>query len=154
MGNNSCKPGYVKLSFHTHEEKSLKDILENLDTRVEMISEEEALPTIHRILTDKKKMLATAESYAGGLISKLITDLPGSSQYFLGSVVSYHNNIKRDVLSVSEDTLINYGAVSEECAREMVEGLEKLYHSDYSICYRYSRSGWRKSTKTGRPCFY
>lgn len=77
--------------------------------------------------------IATAESCTGGLISKRITDVSGSSEVFDGGVVSYANEIKHKLLGVSEDTLNQYGAVSEQTAREMAVGVRKLMNADYGI---------------------
>ena len=80
--------------------------------------------------------LALAESCTGGLISSHITDLPGSSGYFLGSAVTYSNISKNRVLGVSQDTLSKYGAVSEQTAIEMAEGAATVFISDFSNIYR------------------
>ena len=77
--------------------------------------------------------LGIAESCTGGKISGLITSVPGSSAYFKGSVVAYSNEIKRDVLGISETDLINHGAVSEAVVRKMAEGVSGLYKTDYAI---------------------
>jgi CDP-diacylglycerol--glycerol-3-phosphate 3-phosphatidyltransferase len=74
--------------------------------------------------------LATAESCTGGLLASLITDRPGSSRYFLGSVVAYSNRIKSAVLGVAENDLERHGAVSEPVARAMAEGVRRLYGCD------------------------
>jgi PncC family amidohydrolase len=76
--------------------------------------------------------LALAESCTGGLISSHITDLPGSSGYFLGSAVTYSNISKNRVLGVSQDTLSKYGAVSEQTAIEMAEGAATVFISDFA----------------------
>ncbi|WP_423146109.1 competence/damage-inducible protein A [Rubrolithibacter danxiaensis] len=77
--------------------------------------------------------LAVAESCTGGYISHLITQHPGSSTVYLGGAVTYSNELKMKVLGVSEDTLENFGAVSEETVREMATGAVKNFDSDYSI---------------------
>jgi len=89
--------------------------------------------TIGELLLEKKLTLGTAESCTGGLIAKLITDIPGSSEYFLGSVVAYDNSVKEKVLGVSEDTLVKYGAVSEETALAMAYGANKLLKTDLAL---------------------
>lgn len=66
--------------------------------------------------------LATAESCTGGLVGATVSAVPGASDVFLGGVVSYANAVKMKVLGVREDTLTQFGAVSEACAREMVLG--------------------------------
>ncbi len=77
--------------------------------------------------------ISTAESCTGGMVAARIVNVPGSSRYFLGGVVSYANEIKMRVLGVSADTLSTYGAVSEQTAREMVLGVKKLMGSDCAI---------------------
>jgi PncC family amidohydrolase len=77
--------------------------------------------------------LSVAESCTGGSLSAHLTALPGSSQYFLGSVVSYSNKLKTDLLGVSESLLKAKGAVSEEVANAMVKGILKCTGSDYGI---------------------
>ena len=82
------------------------------------------------LLKSKKLKLATAESCTGGLISKRITDVSGSSEVFEGGVVCYSNRFKENVLGVSPETLKKYGAVSRETAREMVKGVLSLTKAD------------------------
>lgn len=91
-----------------------------------------ALSEMVKALESKGSSLALAESCTGGLISTLITDLPGSSNYFLGSAVTYSNSSKNRILGVSQDTISKYGAVSEQTAVEMAEGAAKVFGSDYA----------------------
>jgi nicotinamide-nucleotide amidase len=88
---------------------------------------------ISKMLKDDNKKLVTAESCTGGYISHLVTSEPGSSAIFTGSVVSYANSVKKDVLHVDEQTLMQFGAVSEETASAMVKGALKELKSDYCI---------------------
>lgn len=88
---------------------------------------------IGKLLKNHGKTLSTAESCTGGLIASMITSVPGASEYFLGSVVSYANSVKHAVLGVSEDILKNYGAVSSECVGAMAEGVRKLTGTDFAI---------------------
>lgn len=88
---------------------------------------------IGRILAENGKTLATAESCTGGTISAMITSVPGSSAYFLGSVTSYANSVKTGVLGVPEEIIAAHGAVSSECVAAMAEGVRKLTGSDYSV---------------------
>lgn len=85
------------------------------------------------VLSEGGKTLATAESCTGGLIGKLITDLPGVSAVYLGGAVSYANSAKRTLLGVSPDTLRRVGAVSEETAREMAAGIRERLGADVGI---------------------
>lgn len=77
--------------------------------------------------------LSTAESCTGGMISSMITSVPGSSEYFLGAVTSYANSVKQNVLGVPAEIIEKYGAVSSECVAAMAEGVRKLTSSDYSV---------------------
>ncbi len=95
---------------------------------------EDTLETsIGRILTESGKTLSAAESCTGGLISSLITSIPGSSSYYLGSVTSYANSVKTGVLGVPEEIIAEHGAVSGECVAAMAEGVRRLTGSDYSV---------------------
>ena len=85
------------------------------------------------LLKESGKTISAAESCTGGEIAHLITTVPGSSSYFLGSVTSYAISIKESVLRVKKETIDTYGVVSEEVAREMALGVKKLTGSDYSI---------------------
>ncbi len=86
-----------------------------------------------KALKDKGLVLACAESCTGGLISKRITDVDGSSAVFNCGIVSYSNEIKEKILGVKSETLKNFGAVSEETVREMVDGLLKISGSDIGV---------------------
>ena len=88
---------------------------------------------IGRMLAENGKTLSAAESCTGGTISALLTSVPGSSAYYLGSVTSYANEIKMNVLGVPEEIIAKYGAVSSECVAAMAEGVRKLTGSDYSV---------------------
>lgn len=77
--------------------------------------------------------LATAESCTGGLAAKMITDVPGASDVFMGSVVSYANRIKESALGVKSTTLEDFGAVSRETALEMVNGIAERFGVDCAI---------------------
>lgn len=79
------------------------------------------------------KTVSVAESCTGGLIGASITDVPGSSEVFLGGIVSYSNDAKESVLGVGHGTLMEHGAVSEQTAREMVLGATRLFGSDYAV---------------------
>jgi len=86
-----------------------------------------------KLLKQKNKTVATAESCTGGYIAHLITSIAGSSDYFKGSVVSYANSIKENVLHVSNETLASVGAVSEETVKEMVKGVLNVIQTDYAV---------------------
>jgi len=89
--------------------------------------------TVGRLLIEKKLTLAVAESCTGGLIGHRITNIPGCSQYFVGDLVTYSNDVKEGVLGVSDETLKAHGAVSEECVREMAAGVRKRTGASVSV---------------------
>ncbi len=80
-----------------------------------------------------KVTLATAESCTGGLIGHLITEVPGSSAYYVGGVVAYSNEVKARLLGVSRETLELCGAVSHRTAEQMAVGARRLFGSDYAL---------------------
>lgn len=88
---------------------------------------------VGKLLQQRGLKLSLAESCTGGLISSMITDVPGSSEYFLGGVVSYAYEAKVDLLGVSWDTLKAYGAVSEQTVLEMARGARKALNTDIAI---------------------
>ena len=88
---------------------------------------------VHQILSQRGKTLAVAESCTGGVIASRFTAMAGSSAYFLAGVVAYANEAKRDILGVSYDDIMRYGAVSEQVARQMAEGARRITGADYAI---------------------
>jgi len=84
-------------------------------------------------LRQLRKSIAVAESCTGGLLGAALTDVPGSSAYFLGGVISYADQVKLDQLRVPEATLRRYGAVSEETAAAMASGVRQLLHADIGV---------------------
>lgn len=92
-----------------------------------------ALSLLVDTLKKRGETLSCAESCTGGLAASNLTSLAGSSAYMVGSVTSYTNEVKRDVLKVSPETLENFGAVSKECAREMAEGVRRALSSDWAF---------------------
>ena len=85
------------------------------------------------LLLSKEKTMCTAESCTGGYIAHLITAIPGSSAFYKGSIVSYCNSVKEDLLQVKTTTLQSHGAVSEETVIEMTKGALKNLKTDYAI---------------------
>lgn len=88
---------------------------------------------IGKMLASAGKTVSVAESCTGGLISSLFTSIPGSSEYYLGSVTSYANSVKSGVLGVPEEIIRENGAVSEECVKAMAEGVRRITGSDFSV---------------------
>jgi nicotinamide-nucleotide amidase len=88
---------------------------------------------VGKLLKEKKQTVATAESCTGGYLSHLFTAVPGSSEYFMGAVVSYSNEIKKSMLDVDPETIQTQGAVSKETVLQMVKGALKLLKTDYAV---------------------
>lgn len=88
---------------------------------------------LHDFLFSEGMTFSCAESCTGGLVSKSLTDHAGSSSYFLGSVVSYSNDVKSGVLGVRKEIIEANGAVSEQTAIAMAEGVKSLMGSDVSL---------------------
>jgi len=118
-------------------EQELNDQFEQLKKLVSHIlvtdTDEGLEVVIGKILKAKGKTMGTAESCTGGYIAHLITSIPGSSAYYNGSVVSYSNEIKENVLGVQHSTIQSVGAVSEETVTEMVKGALKKLNVDYVV---------------------
>ena len=98
--------------------------------------ENELISLGERIVERFKKenlTLSTAESCTGGWLSKIITEISGSSEIFMGGVCSYSNSVKMNVLGVKEETLKLHGAVSEETAREMSEAIVRLMKTSVGV---------------------
>lgn len=85
------------------------------------------------LLIAQRRTLATAESCTGGLLAHHITNVPGSSNYFLGGFVAYSNEVKEMILGVRHDTLLAYGAVSQETAQEMAHGARLKMGADVAV---------------------
>ncbi|MTK53956.1 CinA family nicotinamide mononucleotide deamidase-related protein [Paludibacter sp.] len=88
---------------------------------------------VGNLLRQKKMTMATAESCTGGNIAHLITSVSGSSDYYKGSVVAYANEIKHNILGVSESDLNTYGAVSQQVVEQMVRGVQSRFKTDVAV---------------------
>ena len=95
--------------------------------------EESLAMVIGKLLRARKKTLCTAESCTGGNIAHMITGVPGSSDYFTGSVVAYSNRVKTQLLGVDKTAIESDGAVSESVVKRMAEGARRLLDTDYSV---------------------
>ncbi|SDD49354.1 competence/damage-inducible protein cinA [Algoriphagus faecimaris] len=114
-------------------EQQIRLVLPRIEKYVYGFDAETLETAIAKLLKNSGKTLALAESCSGGYVSHLITTVAGSSAYFQGSVVPYHNQFKTEILGVSPDTLQKVGAVSEETVQEMAEGVRKLFQSDFGL---------------------
>ena len=131
----------VKYSVSGNDEMLVDEICGNLKFELEKVlgdsvfgyGEDELSDVVGKLLAGNKKTVTFAESCTGGLIAKKITDTAGSSVYFKSSVVTYSNESKIKYLGVREETLQNFGAVSEETAKEMAEGAINAAGCDYAV---------------------
>lgn len=88
---------------------------------------------IHKILVNNGKTVSVAESCTGGLLSKLLTELSGSSNYFILGVVAYNNKVKESVLKIPGKIILKNGAVSAEVAKRMAKAVKRIAKTDFGI---------------------
>lgn len=137
------RPGVIRLRLtgEGSDEVALNKVLDDQFEKLQFVAGEYAFAAddieiqevIGRLLANGDKKIATAESCTGGYIAHLITSVPGSSNYFEGSLVSYSNDVKRDLLNVREDNLKRRGAVSEQVVSDMALNCMGLFDVDYTI---------------------
>ncbi len=117
--------------------EEVHSIVSRIESRISKYvfgSNEDTLESkLGEILKTRGEKITCVESCTGGSISKLITSVPGSSSYFEGTIVSYSNRIKNEILGVKNESLEKFGAVSEVVVREMVKGGLEVMNSDYAI---------------------
>ena len=138
-----AKPGEVTLRLATKAESAAAaaERLDAMEARLRErvggyvygVDDETMEVAVGLALRARGATVAVAESCTGGLIASRITDVAGSSEYFLGGVVAYANEIKQRVLGVPARTLIDHGAVSEQTALAMASGVRALYRADYAL---------------------
>ena len=134
------KDGTIRLRLSTYGETTADEMDAQIAALLPLIAdyviafEDKPLETIlGELLKQQNATIATAESCTGGRLAAALNALPGSSAYFMGSVVAYANEVKEQVLGVEHDTLMQYGAVSEQTVRQMAEGVRRLMRTDYAI---------------------
>ena len=135
--------GQVKLRITgtgADESKIQEDIQKSINSLVPLISkyvygydDDELETVLGKLLMAKGATIGTAESCTGGNIAATITKVPGSSSYFMGSVVAYDNEVKKKALGVSTEALEKFGAVSEEVVKQMAEGVRLKLGTDVGI---------------------
>lgn len=108
-------------------------LVSKLGQSVYALDDDEMKDVVFKLLYNNKKTVAFAESCTGGMISSVFVDVSGVSQVYKGAIVAYSNETKVRLLGVKEETIKEYGAVSEECVREMAIGAKKVFESDYAI---------------------
>lgn len=127
--------GAVKLFLRSGSEEVLADALAYAKNEFgkAVLQTDNVAADVVALLKKRGMTLVTAESCTGGLVAKMITDVAGASDVYPGSVVSYANEVKEQLLGVKHETLVSYGAVSRETAREMAEGAAARFGSDCAI---------------------
>jgi nicotinamide-nucleotide amidase len=132
-------PGMVKLRV-TAKGEGIKQLEERYESLKEVLTGmrytegDDALEKqMGKVLRKKGMTIATAESCTGGEIARLITSVPGSSEYFKGTVVAYANDVKIRVLGVAAEDIEKEGAVSEKVVLQMAEGVRKLMQANYAV---------------------
>ncbi len=124
---------YVSGSDKNSRSKAIDKIRESVGSTRLVEGDVTALSLLVDKLKENKATIACAESCTGGLAASLLTSIPGSSEYMMGSVTSYSPLIKEKVLGVKKETIDSHGCVSVECALEMVDGVRLLNFSDYAF---------------------
>ena len=134
------KDGIIRLRLSAYGGASNEEIEMQLAALKPLIADyliaTEDLPLetiLGNLLKERQQTIATAESCTGGRLAAALNAQSGSSAYYMGSVVAYDNTIKEQVLGVAHDTLMEWGAVSEQTVREMAEGVRALMQTDYAI---------------------
>jgi nicotinamide-nucleotide amidase len=126
--------GFDKIKIETAMSSFIQELLSHVRDIFVGFEEEGAIEAIiGKLLLKNKNSLATAESCTGGNIAQMITAVPGASQYFIGSVVSYNERIKTELLGVLPRTIEKYSVVSAEVVEEMALGIKKLFKTDFAI---------------------
>jgi nicotinamide-nucleotide amidase len=137
------QPGIVRLRLTAtgHDEMMIRTQVETKINALEKLipeyiygfDDDKLEGIIGELLQKKSSSLSTAESCTGGYIAHLITSIAGSSKYYKGSIIAYANEIKEMELGVKPETLLKFGAVSEEVVKEMANGIRKKFNTDYAI---------------------
>ena len=111
----------------------LKSIVKRIDKYVYGFDSDKLEEVVAGLLIKNNTTIATAESCTAGLLSARLTDVPGSSKYFNGGIVCYSNELKHDLVNVKQNTLDQYGAVSEETASELAVNIAKNLKSEIGV---------------------
>ncbi len=122
-----------KIGWETDVKKAIDDLQKEIPDNIFSLEGKDLTDVLSNLLRSHSLSLSTAESCTGGTIAQKITALPGASDIFKGSIVSYSNEIKQRILGVKEETLIQHGAVSKACVMEMAENVKKQFQTNCAI---------------------
>lgn len=125
--------GTDKESLEENIAKFKKQIVDRLGALVFGYGKETLEENLGKMAIEKGLTIGTAESCTGGMIAQKIASIPGASAYFNGSIIAYSNDVKKNILSVSKDTLHDHGAVSEQTVKEMVVGAIESVHCNVAV---------------------
>ena len=123
---------YLTFKWNSFKLNCMTNLFENFNLLLKQINSKTE-QKVARILLNNSMTISTAESCTGGLISSRLTDIAGSSAFVKENYVTYANESKTKLLGVSEQTLEKFGAVSEKCALEMVQGLFETTNCDVAL---------------------
>ncbi|WP_291787133.1 competence/damage-inducible protein A [Cecembia sp.] len=114
-------------------EKEIENVKPLIEKYIFGYNQEKLEEAIGRLLKLQGKNVAFAESCSGGYISHLVTSIPGSSEYFQGGIIPYHNVFKNEILGVEANILKEKGAVSQETVIQMSENVRKMFNADFGL---------------------
>lgn len=120
-------------SLKQEVEAEINKILPRIEKHVYGYDEDSLAAAIGRLLKEKNYRISTAESCSGGFVAYTLTSVPGSSAYYWGSIIAYQNELKTSLLNVKEETLQQWGAVSEQTVLEMAEGVRQKLGTEIGI---------------------
>jgi len=132
---------HITMSLRGQDDLTVKDELDGIEKEIRRLvgpfifatGNQSMESVVGEMLRNRDLTISVAESCTGGLIGNLLTNVPGSSSYFLGGVVVYSNPSKADLLDVSQESIQTYGAVSNQTVREMAEGIKKRIKTDIGL---------------------
>jgi nicotinamide-nucleotide amidase len=137
------QPGLVRLRLTAYgetKEKTLQEIENQVESLQKLIPDlifgygnDTMEQIVGRLLREKHMSLSTAESCTGGYLAHMITSVPGASEYFQGAVIAYSNKVKHTFLGVLEESLRQFGAVSEQVVKEMAQGARQRFNTDFAL---------------------
>ncbi len=141
----TANPGFIKIMLLTrsNDEKKCDNNLKLIEKKIREVIGDNIYGIGNDIMADgireainkkgKKITISVAESVTGGLVSSLLTDAGGSSEFFNGSIVSYSTGAKEEVLNISDDLIAKKGAVSHDVCLKMAQNVKRLFHSDFAV---------------------
>lgn len=125
--------GSDRKKLQTEIDEFVRELQQIIPDDIFAIGDQPLEVVVGNLLFNSNMSLSLAESCTGGNIAHMVTSVPGSSNYFIGGVVAYSNEVKANLLGVKEEFLVRYGAVSEQVVREMAEGCRTLFNSTYAV---------------------